>query len=130
MTEPEQDRPAGRAPKRPTGFRWRDVALASAAATIGFAALIGLHRPSADPSRYSIVEGADVPPEVPVDPLRAELLRCRSLPANVDDARCRAAWEVNHRRFMGESRSLILPPLPATPSSDAAPDTPAINPEN
>ena len=39
----------------------------------------------------------------------AELLRCRSLAAETDDAACREAWEVNRRRFMGESRSYIPP---------------------
>lgn len=105
MSEPEQDRTADDA-RRLTGRRWRGVAIAAVAAAIGVAAIGGLSRPTSDVSRYAIVEGRPLPPARPSDPLVAELVRCRTLPANVEDAGCRTAWEVNRRRFLGESRSL------------------------
>lgn len=38
---------------------------------------------------------------VEVDPLRAELDRCRSLAPDAEDAACDAAWDDHRRRFLG-----------------------------
>lgn len=109
MTERKHQPPD--APVRPRLPRVRKYGLAIVAAAVaGCFAIIGLNETAGDRSRYAIVEDALPPGPVPVDPLRGELIRCRGLPANADDARCRAAWEINRRRFLGESRSLILPP--------------------
>jgi len=117
----EEQAPSGRLPGRLAMLRWRPVAVAVLTLAIGIAAMIGLREPSAPSSRYVVGESGPAPRSQADDPLRAELIRCRSLPANSDDARCRAAWEVNRRRFFGESRSLILPPQPdAAPAAGAA----------
>ena len=84
--------------------RWRGVAAAVVIAVSGALALAALHRPAADDSRYAVVEQEAAPPAAPPDPLTAELLRCRTLPPQIDDAACRAAWEESRRRFFGESR--------------------------
>jgi len=115
---------------------WRSVAIASTAVATGTLALIVLSDPAPPPARYTIGDSAEQPGGIEADPLRAELARCRTLPANSDDARCREAWEVNRRRFMGESRSFVVPveppPIEPAPSSSAeqpavaAPATPAI----
>ena len=60
------------------------------------------------------------PPPVPSalsDPLTRELARCLSLGmAAEDDARCRATWAENHRRFFA------LPPAdPTTDANSASP---------
>lgn len=124
MTEEQgQAPPAGRFLGWLASSRWRPLAVAALTLTIGVAAMIGLREPAAPSSRYVIGESGSAPQHRAEDPLRAELIRCRGLPANVDDARCRAAWEVNRRRFFGESRSLILPPMPqpdALPAARAA----------
>ncbi len=51
----------------------------------------------------------------------AELLRCRTLPAGSTDAACEQAWEVNRRRFLGESRSYVGPRAAAPSPSTATP---------
>lgn len=90
---------------------WRAIAIAAAAAVTGIAALIALHDSAPPPPRFTVGPvGEDaVATQVATDPLMAELLRCRSLPAGSDDAACREAWEVNRRRFMGESRTYVAP---------------------
>jgi conjugative transfer region protein TrbK len=95
---------------------WRSVAIAGAAAATGIVALVALSDPAPQGARYAVGESQDGSAVDDQDPLRAELARCRTLAATADDAACRAAWEVNRRRFMGESRSFIAPgnPVPAT----------------
>ena len=96
---------------------WRTMAIGGIGATLAIIALVALHDP-APPPRFVVTDQQDGPVPVGTDPLMAELLRCRSLPAGSDDAACRTAWEVNRRRFLGESRSLIVrsgtPPSPAS----------------
>ncbi len=89
--------------------RWRGVAAAVVVAASGALALAALHRPAADDSRYSVIEQEAAPPVTPPDPLTAELLRCRTLPPQIDDPACRAAWEESRRRFFGESRRGFAP---------------------
>jgi conjugative transfer region protein TrbK len=57
------------------------------------------------------LDGEDAPPRArpavsrPVDPLRAELLRCNGLgQAALDDAACRSAWAENRRRFFSPGK--------------------------
>lgn len=106
---------------------WRSAAIAAAAATTGVVALITLGD-AAPPAAHYRVGDTIVEPATPnADPLLAELTRCRTPPADTDDARCRAAWEVNRRRFMGESRSLVMPvePAPIEPTPADPPTVPA-----
>jgi conjugative transfer region protein TrbK len=105
------------------GFGWRSIAIAAAAATTGICAMVALSDPAPPVAHYAISEAADAPAPIATDPLQAELARCRTLPANGDDARCQAAWEVNRRRFMGESRSYVTPVEPA-PIEAAPVDSP------
>ena len=120
--EPDQTRPLSLALGRMVMRRWRPIAITVLTVSVGIAAMIGLRQPAAPSSRFAVDDSAPAPQRRPEDPLRAELIRCRSLPANADDARCRAAWEINRRRFHGENRSGILPPLPpAPPPAGAAP---------
>jgi conjugative transfer region protein TrbK len=99
--------------------------MAAAAATVGALALVAITDTAPPAAHYAVGEAPDGSAPVTTDPLRAELVRCRTLPANRDDARCQAAWDVNRRRFMGESRSFVTPvepaaiepaPLPAPPN--------------
>lgn len=85
--------------------------------------MVALSDPAPPAAHYAVGEAPDVPAAANTDPLRAELARCRALPANGDDARCQAAWEVNRRRFMGESRSYMAPVAPA-PIEPAPIDSP------
>lgn len=94
------------------GIGWRSVAIASAAAVTGVLALVVLSDPAPPAASYTVGDSSEQSSAIVADPLRAELARCRTLPANSDDARCREAWEVNRRRFMGESRSTIVPVKP------------------
>ncbi|HEV7228038.1 putative entry exclusion protein TrbK-alt [Brevundimonas sp.] len=76
--------------------------------------------------REGVWEGGASVAARPVDPLRAELLRCNGLgQAALEDVGCRNAWAENRRRFFGspnrqppsvnESRAVPLPlPGPAT----------------
>ena len=92
--------------------------------------MVALSDPAPPAAHYAVGEAPDAPAAANTDPLRAELERCRTLLSGSDDARCQAAWEVNRRRFMGESRSYVPPIEPApieaapvdilTPTADAA----------
>ena len=110
MTEEE---PSAKPRGRFAALGWRSAVIAAAAATTGVAALITLGDTEPPAAHYRVGDTTDEPATPNVDPLLAELTRCRTLPADTDDARCRAAWEVNRRRFMGESRSLVVPVEPA-----------------
>lgn len=101
------------------------MAMAAAVATTGTLAMVALSDPAPPAGHYAIAESADLLPAANADPLRTELIRCRSLPADSADARCQAAWEVNRRRFMGESRSYVPPIAPQAiePAPVPAPET-------
>lgn len=108
--------------------RGRALAVAGAIAIAGTLAVVALQRPGGQDSRFAIVEQAAEPAAAAADPLMTELIRCRALPPQTDDAGCRAAWEENRRRFFGESRALRVPgePLPAyarIPAPGPAPAT-------
>ena len=105
MTEEQAQR------RRPLWPGWRAIAIAAAAAVVGTAALIALRASEAPAPRFSATVDDVAPAKVSTDPLMAELLRCRTLPAGSDDAACREAWEVNRRGFMGESRTYVAPPV-------------------
>jgi conjugative transfer region protein TrbK len=90
---------------------------------------------SAPPAaHYAIGEAPDAPAPASADPLQAELARCRTLLGGGDDARCQAAWEVNRRRFMGESRSYVAPlepaPIEAAPVDSPTPAASAAAPSS
>lgn len=92
--------------------------------------MVALSDPAPPAAHFAVGEAPDAAAPASADPLRAELARCRTRPADSDDARCQAAWEVNRRRFMGESRSYVRPveppaiePAPAiATATDGAPD--------
>lgn len=96
----------------------RALAIAAAIPIAGFAAMIALRSPAGEDSRYAIVDSRPESTERPVDPLKAELERCRTVTPETVDDRCRVAWEVNRRRFLGESRSLVLPPAQAPAATE------------
>ena len=102
---------------------WRSVAIAATMATAGVVALVAISDQALPASRYAVGDGPDTAAPADVDPLRIELARCRTLPADTVDARCQAAWEVNRRRFMGESRT-YLPPADRQPAGSAAKPAP------
>ncbi len=85
--------------------------------------MVALSDPAPPAAHYAVGESPDAQAAANTDPLRAELARCRTLPADGEDARCQAAWEVNRRRFMGESRSYVAPVEPA-PIEAAPVDSP------
>ncbi len=95
--------------RRPNWPGWRAVAIGAAVAAIGTAALIGLRDSDLPQPRFVATVDDTVVTKSVSDPLMVELLRCRLLPAGSDDAGCREAWEVNRRRFMGESRTYVAP---------------------
>ncbi|PZU10743.1 putative entry exclusion protein TrbK-alt [Sphingomonas sp.] len=124
MTEGEQlAKPRGRF----AALGWRSAAIAAAVATTGVAALIALGDAAPPVAHYRVGDASEESAPPSADPLLAELTRCRTLAADTDDARCRAAWEVNRRRFMGESRSLVVPiePAPIEPAPADPPIVPA-----
>src|SRR6266436_6865056 len=63
-----------------------------------------------------------------VDPLAAELARCRSVTPEQKDAleECRRIWAEQRRQFLGQSK----PPTPSTRTNDGAPNigVPALGP--
>jgi conjugative transfer region protein TrbK len=73
------------------------------------AALAAIHRRPAAPAAL------DVPLVSVPDDLSAELRRCNALgPQDAEDARCRAVWEENRRRFFGQpARPVTMPAAPA-----------------
>lgn len=99
------------------------MAIAAAVATTGVVALVAITDQAPPASRYAVADGSVTAAPAGADPLRTELARCRTLSADTVDARCQAAWEVNRRRFMGESRS-YLPPADRQPFGSAAPPAP------
>jgi conjugative transfer region protein TrbK len=107
------EEPTRAARGRFAGLGWRSIAMAAAAATVGALALVAITDTAPPVAHYAVGETPDASAPVTADPLRAELARCRTLPANREDARCQAAWDVNRRRFMGESRSYVAPVEPA-----------------
>ncbi len=74
--------------------------------------LVALSAPPPDRPGFVVGDSAQLPIAAARDPLNTELVRCRALPANTEDSRCEVAWEVNRRRFMGESRSYAPPVEP------------------
>ena len=101
-------------PRRPIWPGWRAIAIGGAVAVAGISALVTPHGTAPPGPRFAVgvAELENAPARAAVDPLMAELLRCRSLPAGSDDVTCREAWEVNRRRFMGESRTYVAPVAP------------------
>lgn len=113
-------------PRRRSGLpNWRTLAFAAAGigTVTGMLGLMALREPAPSPSRFAVVADNGAGPAPASDPLMAELLRCRSLPAGSNDAACQQAWEVNRRRFLGESRSYVVPPAAAQSPDPAAPIT-------
>ena len=96
--------------------------------------MVALSDPAPPGAHYAVGEAADAQAAANTDPLRAELTRCRTLPADGEDARCQAAWEVNRRRFMGESRSYVAPveaaPIEAAPVDSPTPSASAAAPSS
>lgn len=96
--------------------------------------MVALRDQAPPAAHYAVGESPDALAAASTDPLRAELARCRTLPANSDDARCQVAWEVNRRRFMGESRSYVAPvepaPIEAAPVDSPTPATSAAAPSS
>ena len=89
---------------------WRAIAVDAVVGGTGIVALVAFHDAAPPQSRFAVtMETENAPTSVETDPLMAELLRCHSLAAGTDDAACRRAWEVNRRRFMGESGSTVPP---------------------
>jgi len=125
MTEEQPPKAASRF----AALSWRTAAIAAGAASIGIVALAALGDAASPPSHYRVEDRTEAEDATRGDPLLAELARCRALPADTDDALCRAAWEVNRRRFLGESRSYVAPaeprPLEPAPSGAPAPTDPA-----
>ena len=100
---------------------WRAVVIGGIGSSLAIVALVALHDPAPPPARFVVTGEEEVSASAGsagTDPLMSELLRCRSLPAGSEDAACREAWEVNRRRFMGESRSLTVPAqIPPSPAA-------------
>ena len=97
--------------------------------------MVALRDPAPPAAHYAVGEAPDAQAPANTDPLRAELARCRTLPAeDGEDARCQAAWEVNRRRFMGESRSYVAPvepaPVEAAPVDSSTPTASAAAPSS
>lgn len=105
MTEPVREGKA--APSRLR--RWRGIVAASVVAVAGTLAVAALHRPAVEDGRYTVVEEQASPVIATIDPLRAELVRCRALPPGGEDAACRIAWGESRRRFFGEAGTSRVP---------------------
>lgn len=120
MTEDQAPR---RESRLPSWLAWAIGAI-GVGTIAGMIGLIALRDPAPSAPRFAVA--ADDAPAAPAaggDPLMAELLRCRTLPAGSTDAACEQAWEVNRRRFLGESRSYVPPraapsPAAATPIAE------------
>lgn len=113
--------PSRRQPRLPNWPTWAIGAI-GIGAVAGMIGLIAMRDPGPSAPRF-VVATDDAPPAPAAagDPLMAELLRCRTLPAGSTDAACEEAWEVNRRRFLGESRSYVAPRAAAPSPAAAAP---------
>jgi conjugative transfer region protein TrbK len=121
MTEaPEDAAPATRARRL---WSPRALAIVLGVPALGIAALVALREPAPTDPRYSVTDRQEAESKRARDPLAAELARCRTLAADQVDEHCQTAWEVNRRRFYGESRSLAIPKADAP-----AAELPAIDP--
>ena len=117
MTEaPDRPAPAKRAGRT---VPLRPLAIALLILAAGMAAAVALRAPAGEESRFTVSEGREGRVDRPADPLAAELARCRTVDAGTVDARCRAAWEANRRRFFDGNRS------PVPPQADASAAEPA-----
>lgn len=128
MTEEQRREEGGPlvfAPLAPRWRRWRGVAAAGVVAVAGALAVVALHRPADDDSRYAVTEQEAAFPARAPDPIRAELIRCGALPPQSSDPACSAAWNESRRRFFGESRATRVPSRLIEPESRAAPPTQA-----
>lgn len=115
MTEEKAPRRDSRLPSWPA---WA-IGATGIGTVAGMIGLVALRDPEPSTSRFAVA--ADDAPTAPAaggDPLMAELLRCRTLPAGSTDAACEQAWEVNRRRFLGQTRSYVSPrAAPPSPST-------------
>ena len=105
MTEAGREKGAQPAPPQARRHRWPLLAAAGVVATAGTLALVALDRPASEASGLVATEVQDTASAAAPDPLRAELLRCRTLPPGADDPACRVAWDESRRQFFGEPRS-------------------------
>ncbi len=96
--------------------------------------MVALSDPAPPVGHYAVGEAPEAAAPIATDPLQAELARCRTLAPDSVDARCQAAWEVNRRRFMGESRSYVPPiepaPIEAAPVEGPTPAAKAAAPSS
>ncbi len=83
----------------PWARRWAPIAGAVIVLAIGSA--VAFDRPAPQGS-YTLVQRDGVTMPRDGNPLDAELIHCRGLPANDDDPACAAAWEASRREFFGE----------------------------
>ena len=105
MTELGREEKVQAVPSRARRRRWSLLAGAGVVAVTGTLALVALGRPASEASGLVATEVHDTAAVATPDPLRAELLRCRTLPPGADDSACRAAWDESRRQFFGEPRS-------------------------
>jgi len=94
----------------------RGLALAAAALSVGGVAVVTLRGGNTDAPRYIAVVDDRQQQTTSIDPLMIELLRCRSVPPQVNDGECEQAWDENRRRFFGESTPV--------PGASVRPDAP------
>ena len=117
MTEEQGPRRRPALPKWPTLV----IGAIGVGTVAGMVGLIALRDPVPSAPRFAVAaDDAPPAPSVGADPLMAELLRCRTLPAGSTDAACEQAWEVNRRRFLGESRSYVPPRASQSPAATSS----------
>lgn len=116
-----EEQASPRRPHLPTWPTWAIGAI-GVGAVAGMIGLIALRDPAPSAPRFAVAAD-DAPPAAASgrDSLMEELLRCRTLPAGSTDAACEEAWEVNRRRFLGESRSYFAPRAAARSPAAATP---------
>ena len=124
MTEQGREEEVQAVPSRVRRRRWPLLAGGGVIVVAGALALVALDRPASNPSGLVATEADGAMPVAAVDPLRAELLRCRTLRPGVDDPGCRAAWDESRRRFFGERGGEPV----ATPSTTPTPSVAAVSP--
>lgn len=118
MTEAPDKSPAKRAGQ---AIPFRALAIALAIPIAGIAAVVAVRGPGGEDSRFTVSDGREAKGKQTRDPFAVELARCRTVAADTVDERCRAAWDLNRRRFFGSEPSAILPePDPQIPSAAPA----------